>query len=58
MICCVFCDLLGTEHQGKNLVAENRHAAALRDGFPVIDGHKLIVPRRHVQSVFELAGEE
>ena len=35
-----------------------RHAAALRDGFPVSDGHTLVLPRRHVQSVFELAGEE
>lgn len=58
MISCVFCDLLGTEHQGENLVAQNRYAAALRDEFPVSDGHTLIVPKRHVQSVFELAGEE
>jgi hypothetical protein len=28
------------------------------DGFPVSDGHTLIVPRRHVRSVFELVGEE
>ena len=57
MISCVFCDLLGAEHQGERLVAGNRHAAALRDGFPVSEGHTLIVPQRHVQSVFELAGE-
>ena len=58
MISCVFCDLLGGGHQGEHLVAENRHAAALRDGFPVSDGHTLVLPRRHVQSVFELAVEE
>jgi diadenosine tetraphosphate (Ap4A) HIT family hydrolase len=58
VISCVFCDLLGAQHQGERLVAGNKHAAALRDGFPVSDGHTLIVPRRHVQSVFELAGEE
>jgi diadenosine tetraphosphate (Ap4A) HIT family hydrolase len=33
------------------------HAAALRDEFPVSDGHTLILPRRHVQSVFELVAE-
>jgi diadenosine tetraphosphate (Ap4A) HIT family hydrolase/5-methylcytosine-specific restriction endonuclease McrA len=58
VISCVFCDLLGAEHQGGRFVAGNKHAAALRDGFPVSDGHTLIVPRRHVCSVFELAGEE
>lgn len=58
MISCIFCDLLGSEPQGERFVAGNRHAAALHDGFPVSDGHTLIVPRRHVQSVFELAGEE
>lgn len=49
--------MLGAEHQGEHLVAQNRHAAALRDGFPVSDGHTLIVTRRYVQSVFELADE-
>lgn len=58
VISCVFCDLLGSGHQGGRLVAGNKHAAALRDGFPVSEGHTLIMPRRHVRSVFELAGEE
>lgn len=39
-------------------VASNRNATALFDGYPVSEGHTLIVPNRHVQSVFELRGEE
>ena len=33
-------------------------AAALHDGFPVSPGHTLVVPRRHVGSLFDLAPEE
>lgn len=36
----------------------NEHALAFRDGFPVSEGHTLVVPRRHVTSVFDVAGEE
>lgn len=31
---------------------------AVRDAFPLTEGHTLIVPRRHVASVFELTAEE
>ena len=30
----------------------------LADGYPVSPGHTLIVPKRHVQSVFELTEAE
>lgn len=36
----------------------SRHAVALLDRFPVAEGHTLVVPRRHVTSVFDLAPEE
>ena len=32
----------------------NVHAIALCDGFPISKGHMLVIPRRHVQSVFDL----
>lgn len=28
------------------------------DGYPVSPGHGLLIPRRHVQSFFDLSGEE
>ncbi len=37
---------------------ETEHARVLLDGFPVSEGHTLIVPRRHVASLFDLEAEE
>ena len=31
---------------------------AIRDGFPVSNGHTLIIPKRHVGSFFEITREE
>lgn len=39
-------------------VAENEHAFAIRDAFPVTDGHTLVVPKRPVADYFELSGSE
>lgn len=39
-------------------VAASRAAVAVLDGFPVAEGHTLIIPRRHVGSVFELGPDE
>jgi diadenosine tetraphosphate (Ap4A) HIT family hydrolase len=41
-----------------DLTAENGLAAAFKDGFPVNPGHTLLIPRRHVASLFELTAEE
>jgi diadenosine tetraphosphate (Ap4A) HIT family hydrolase len=35
-------------------VAASSHAVALRDAFPLSEGHTLVVPRRHVGSLFDL----
>jgi diadenosine tetraphosphate (Ap4A) HIT family hydrolase len=50
---CPFC-LLGPEQ----ILAENRHAVAIRDRYPLAEGHTLIIPRQHVGSVFDLPAEE
>ena len=36
----------------------NGHALVKRDRFPLTEGHTLVIPRRHVQSFFELTPEE
>ena len=36
----------------------NEHAIAMHDGFPISEGHTLVVPKRHVQSLFDLSDEE
>ena len=33
---------------------ESEHALALSDAFPVVDGHTVIVPRKHVGTIYEL----
>ena len=31
---------------------ENEHAIAVPDAFPVADGHTLVVPRKHVMTIY------
>ncbi len=50
---CPFCSLDPAE-----ILLENDHAVAFYDRFPVTPGHALVVPRRHVDSFFEITGEE
>jgi diadenosine tetraphosphate (Ap4A) HIT family hydrolase len=50
---CVFCALLP-----ETAVAQNDHAVAFRDRYPIAGGHTLVVPRRHVESAFELDADE
>jgi diadenosine tetraphosphate (Ap4A) HIT family hydrolase len=37
---------------------ENEAARAFPDAFPVTEGHTLVVPKRHVASLFDLPEEE
>ena len=42
----------------KRIVAENDLAYAIRDGFPVTEGHTLVIPKRHVLDFFGLTEAE
>jgi diadenosine tetraphosphate (Ap4A) HIT family hydrolase len=53
MSACPFCKL-----DQARLVAECESAVAINDGFPISEGHTLVIPRRHVSSVFLLAAAE
>lgn len=46
---CPFCDL-----PIDRIISENELAVAIRDAYPVTDGHSLIIPRRHISNYFEL----
>jgi len=37
---------------------DSKHSRAILDGFPIAEGHTLVMPKRHVQSVFELPEDE
>lgn len=50
---CLFCIL-----DPNRIILSNDHAVAIRDGFPVSKGHTLIIPKRHIASLFELTAEE
>lgn len=40
------------------IISRCQSAIAIRDGFPISEGHSLIIPRSHVQSIFDLEPEE
>ena len=50
---CVFCKIRKEELQ-----FENKLAYSSTDSYPVSEFHSLIVPKRHVQTYFELTNEE
>ncbi|MGD9685485.1 MAG: HIT family protein [Desulfobacter sp.] len=50
---CPFCTL-----EPGRIIMSNNHAVAIRDGFPVSEGHTLIIPNRHFASMFEATAEE
>jgi diadenosine tetraphosphate (Ap4A) HIT family hydrolase len=46
---CPFCQL----DQNRTKLA-NGFCSAVEDGFPVSHGHMLVIPRRHIHSIFDL----
>ena len=50
---CAFCQL-----PRERIVEENDHAMLIFDGFPISVGHSLIIPKRHVGSLFEVSETE
>ena len=52
-VSCPFCSLDSSREW-----IENEHAIAFADAYPVTDGHTLVIPRKHVGSIYELNAEE
>lgn len=50
---CVFCDL-----RGKYLIDEVNGVVLSVNLFPYIDGHLVIIPRRHIEELLELTNKE
>ena len=50
---CPFCAVTASR-----IVAGNEVAFAIPDAFPIADGHTLVIPKRHVASLFDLTDEE
>jgi diadenosine tetraphosphate (Ap4A) HIT family hydrolase len=49
---CPFCTL-----DPKRIIDLNEFGVAIRDGFPVSNGHTLIIPKRHIASFFDITHE-
>ena len=49
---CIFCK------PQREVLASNAHAIAVFDTYPVSPGHSLILPRRHVVTVWDLSDAE
>ncbi|NNE33980.1 MAG: HIT family protein [Rhodothermales bacterium] len=50
---CPFCSL-----RINRIILETELVVGLWDGYPVSSGHALVVPRRHVETWFELSADE
>ncbi len=49
---CIFCS------PDREILAYSAHGVAFFDAFPVSPGHALVVPRRHVVTIFDLTEAE
>ena len=49
---CIFC------HLDRSILVETQLSCAFLDRFPVSRGHSLIIPKRHVVSLWEMTAEE
>ena len=50
---CPFCSL-----PQDRIISENESTVTICDGYPVSDGHTLVIPKRHVESFFDCNPEE
>lgn len=53
MVNCVFCEMTKESY-----VIENAYFYGLFDKYPVTEGHMLIIPKRHAETLFELTEDE
>lgn len=54
---CPFCEINNNSNHPR-IKKENQHAFVILDGFPVTEGHTLIIPKRHIGSFFEITPTE
>jgi len=54
---CLFCQIIGKERPAE-FIYEDRSLVAFKDAYPHAPVHLLIVPRKHIRSVNDLADED
>ena len=50
---CPFCNVADIQ-----VIAASNRAIAIADSFPISQGHSLVIPKRHVSSIFEMTTHE
>ena len=50
---CPFCTL-----PAERIIDSNEFGVTIRDGYPVSQGHTLVIPKRHIGSWFEITSDE
>ena len=57
---CPFCSLMygSDQREFTRIIGYNDEFIAIRDRYPVTPGHTLLIPRRHIETPFELWGDE
>ena len=53
MLACPFCTL-----PSERILLTSAHGLIIREGYPISPGHTLVIPRRHVNSFFNLTAEK
>ncbi|MCX5831618.1 MAG: HIT family protein [Deltaproteobacteria bacterium] len=51
-------DVVFCEESKGGAILENEYAVAVLDGFPVSDGHTLVIPKRHFADYFDITEKE
>jgi histidine triad (HIT) family protein len=54
---CIFCHIVAGDAEASPLASSER-AVAFLDILPVVEGHALVVPRRHVEALADVDDEE
>ena len=49
---CIFCQI------DRPILAETKLSCAFFDGFPITKGHSLVIPKRHVKTIWEMTTDE
>jgi len=44
--------------KARRIIAETEHTFAIRDGYPISEGHTLLIPKRHIASFFDATDAE
>jgi diadenosine tetraphosphate (Ap4A) HIT family hydrolase len=54
---CPFCEIAADEEHSR-IVSQNQQAFVIHDGFPVSNGHTLVISKQHIGSFFDLSADQ